>query len=110
MHPFQAVLLVLVMGAVICAVWMSVRSSIEERRNSAKDENVRTGPSRESEDCAHAWRQWDSGMCTTGYSSYGGPDPQETWTVEQCSLCGARRFSCTGSCDCLSECAAPYEG
>ena len=36
MHPFQVVLLVLVMGAVICAVWMSVRSSIEERRNRAK--------------------------------------------------------------------------
>ena len=110
MHPFQVVLLVLVVGAVICALWMSVRSSIEERHNRAKGENLRTGPSRDSEDCTHAWRQWDSGTCMTGYSSYGGPDPQETWTVERCSLCGARRFSCTGACDCRSECAAPYEG
>ena len=110
MHPFQAVLLVLVMGAVICAVWMSVRSSIEERRSRKGGNGPKAASSCDSEDCAHAWRQWDSGTCTTGYSSYGGPDPQEEWVVEYCPLCGAKVFRCTGSCDCRSECAATYEG
>ena len=110
MHPFQVVLFVLVMGVVVCSVWMSVRSSIEERNNKWKGNGPKTESAHDSKGCDHAWRQWDSGTCATGYSSYGGPDPQETWTVEQCSLCGARRFSCTGTCDYISECAAPYEG
>ncbi len=60
--------------------------------------------------CSHEWRRGESGTCMPSYSSYGGPDPQETWTVESCSLCGAKQFSCTGSCDCYAECAAPYGG
>ena len=46
----------------------------------------------------------------TSYSSYGGPDSQEKWTVECCLLCGAKVFHCSGSCDCSVECAAIYEG
>lgn len=60
--------------------------------------------------CDHKWRTWRSGMCMTSYSSYGGPDPQEEWTVECCPLCGAKVFHCSGSCDCSAECAATYEG
>ena len=60
--------------------------------------------------CGHKWRTWRSGTCMTSYSSYGGPDSQEKWTVECCLLCGAKVFHCSGSCDCSVECAAIYEG
>lgn len=68
------------------------------------------GEQRDPATCDHEWRTWDSGTCMTGYSSYGGPDPQEEWVVEYCPLCGAKVFRCTGLCDCRSECAATYEG
>lgn len=67
------------------------------------------GEPRDPATCDHEWRTWDSGTCMPSYSSYGGPDPQEEWTVERCSLCGAKVFYCSGSCDCHSECAAAYE-
>ena len=68
------------------------------------------GELRDPATCDHEWKTWNSGTCMTGYSSYGGPDPQEEWSVEYCPLCGAKAFSCSGSCDCYSECAAAYEG
>ena len=48
--------------------------------------------------CDHEWRRADSGTCMPSYSSTGGPDPQETWTLERCPLCGSERFDCTGTC------------
>ena len=75
---------------------------------SAKAESDK--PLRDPKDCDHEWMPYDSGSCMPSYSSYGGPDPQETWTVEHCPRCGSRQFSCTGTGDCYSECAAPYEG
>lgn len=59
--------------------------------------------------CDHEWRTSDGGACITGYSSYGGPDPQETWTIMYCPHCGSQSFSCTGPCDNYTECIAPYE-
>ena len=62
---------------------------------------------RDPSTCDHEWATWDSGTCMTGYSSYGGPDPQEEWRIERCRLCGAEAFHCSGSCDC---CAFLHEG
>ena len=76
------------------------------------DPSTREEPRGERHDpatCDHEWKTRDSGTCLTSYSSYGGPDPQEEWSIEYCPLCGAETFCCSGSCDCYSECAATYE-
>lgn len=110
MHPFQMVLLALVVAVIAFAVWMAASSSISERRAKQKAINAASGTGlSDPATCDHYWEQYDSGTCTPSYSSYGGPDPQETWTVESCALCGKKSFSCTGTCDCYSECAARYE-
>lgn len=112
MHPFQSLLLALVVAIVAFAAWMAIRGSIEDRRERRGGQtrvDSQVGAFTDSASCDHRWVEWDSGTCTPSYSSYGGPDPQETWTVEQCRYCGARQFSCTGTCDCHAECAAAHE-
>ena len=49
--------------------------------------------------CDHEWEPSESGTCMPSYSSTGGPDPQETWTVERCPHCSASYFHCTGTCN-----------
>lgn len=80
------------------------RAKKELRDSDTRDSGTRDSDTRDSDTCDHEWKTWESGACTTGYSSYGGPDPQEEWTIEVCSICGAKSFSCTGSSDCQSEC------
>ena len=53
MHPFQSLLLALVVAIVAFAVWMAIRGSIEDRRER------RNGQMRD-----HRWVEWDSGTCT----------------------------------------------
>ena len=114
MHPFQIVLFALVATVVIFAVGMAVSSSAGERRARRTKSMVGSLSAGTFEQhpatCDHEWRTWERGACMTGYSSYGGPNPQEEWSVEYCPLCGAKAFRCSGSCDCRSECAIAYEG
>ena len=103
--------LVIIVVAAVAAIAFFAWVNISSRR--LQRGQVKAEPREYANDpasCNHEWQSWESGTCMPSYSSTGGPDPQETWTVESCSLCGAKQFSCTGSCDCYAECAAPYEG
>lgn len=102
-----AIVVVAAVAAIAFFAWVQV-SAWRLQRGQVKAEPREYA--NEPAHCSHEWKVWESGTCMRSYSSYGGPDPQETWTVERCPLCGAQTFSCTGSCDCYAECAAPYEG